>query len=234
MSIITAKGAEAKESAQKERLDTSKIYLRLADGDSHKVRILSPEDYVEYNAVGDFNNGIFNQPVAEDSPLLKAHKEGGEAFENLYPRKRYAFVFGSVETGELVAFDASRNQAKGLISTIEEYREDLEDVVFTFKRTGEKTSTTYTLNPKLKMTKDERKVFETFDDTEVELEFYEKILQPNDDAFVVKLLAEIDPDVVEIFPDIDITNNDEEDGDEEVVVENDDTPEDISDDSLPF
>lgn len=227
MSIITAKGAEARENANKERLDTSKIYLRLADGDSHKVRILSPDDYVEYNAVGDFNNGIFNQPVAEDSPLLKAYEEGGEAFEGLFPRKRYVFVFGSVETGELVAFDASRNQAKGLISTIEEYRDDIDDVVFTFKRTGEKTSTTYSLNPKLKMTDKEKEVFDTFDDTEVELEFYEKILQPNDDKFVVKLLAEIDPSVVDLFPDIDISEDDEE------VFKNDDDT-DISDDDYPF
>ena len=58
MSVITAKGSKAKEGASKENLDKSKIYLRLKDGESHKVRLLSAEDYVEYNAVGDFNNGI--------------------------------------------------------------------------------------------------------------------------------------------------------------------------------
>ena len=151
MSVITARGAEAKAGAEKERLDTSKIYLRLKDGESHLVRILSVTDYVEYNAVQDWDNGIYSQPVSLDSPLLKAHKEGGETFKNLFGRKRYAFVFASVETGELVAFDASKNQAKNLISTIEEYAENIGETAFTFRRTGNGTSTTYNLNPKLKM-----------------------------------------------------------------------------------
>ena len=46
---------------------------------------------------------------------------------------------GVLRQGELVAFDASKNQAKGLISTIEEYRDELDTFAFTFKRTGEKT-----------------------------------------------------------------------------------------------
>lgn len=204
MSVITAKGSQAKESANKEVVDTSKIYLRLKDGESHKVRLLSAEDYVEYNAVGDFNNGIFNQPVAEDSPLLKAHKEGGEKFEGLFPRKRYVFVFGSIETGELVAFDSSKTQAKNLISTIEEYKEDIDDMYFVFKRTGEGTSTTYSLNPKMKMSAKDKEAFDKFADTEVEIDFYEKILQPNDSTFLVKLLMEIDPAVKELFPEINV------------------------------
>lgn len=225
MSVITAKGSSAKENASKENIDKSKIYLRLKDGESHKVRLISAEDYVEYNAVGDYNNGIFNQPVAQDSPLIKAYKEGGEAFKDMFPRKRYAFVFGSLETGELVAFDASKKQAKSLISTIEEYKDDLDDFAFTFKRTGEKTSTTYSLNLKPKMTASEKEAFEGFDGKEVEMEFYEQILQPNDDTFVVKLLAEIDPSIVDLFPDIDISENE--------VKETDDGLE-ITDDSLPF
>lgn len=223
MSVITAKGSKAKESASKENLDTSKIYLRLKDGESHKVRLLSAEDYVEYQAVGDFNNGIFNQPVNGDSPLLKAHKEGGEKFEGLYPRKRYAFVFGSIETGELVAFDASKNQAKTLISTIEEYKDDLDTFAFTFKRTGEKTNTVYSLNLKPKMADKEKELFESFSGKEVELEFYEKILQPNDDKFMIKLLAEIDPSVVELFPDVDLSDG---------AKDNEDFT--VTDEDLPF
>lgn len=229
MSVITAKGAKAKESAEKERIDTSKIYLRLKDGDSHLVRLLSTEDYVEYNAVQDWDNGIYSQPVAPDSPLLKAHAEGGETFKNLFARKRYVFVFASLETGELVAFDASKNQAKNLIGTIEEYEENIGETAFTFKRTGQGTSTTYSLNPKLKMKADEQEAFDSFDGKEVELEFFEKILQPNDDKFVVKLLAEIDPEVVELFPEINL--DDEEDGSSVTVEE---TTEDVNEDDLPF
>src|SRR5699024_670390 len=141
---------KAKESAEKERIDTSKIYLRLKDGDSHLVRLLSTEDYVEYNAVQDWDNGIYSQPVAPDSPLLKAHAEGGEPFKNLFTRKRYVFVFASLETGELVAFDASRNQAKNLIGTIEEYEENIGEEAITFKRTRQGTSTSKSLHRKKK------------------------------------------------------------------------------------
>lgn len=219
MSVITAKGSLAKEGASKEKLDTSKIYLRLKDGEGHMVRLLSVEDYVEYNAVGDFETGIFNQPVGEDSPLLKAHKEGGEKFSGLYPRKRYAFVFGSLETGELVAFDASKNQAKNLISTIEEYKEDIGDLAFTFKRTGEKTSTVYALNPKIKMSASEKEAFAKFEGEEVPMEFYEKILQPKDEDFLVKLLVEIDPAVADLFPHVSLEEN---------------TAPEVSDNDLPF
>lgn len=222
MSVITAKGSKAKEGASKENLDKSKIYLRLKDGESHKVRLLSAEDYVEYNAVGDFNNGIFNQPVSSDSPLIKAHKEGGEAFKDMYPRKRYAFVFGSIETGELVAFDASKNQAKGLISTIEEYRDELDTFAFTFKRTGEKTSTVYSLNLKPKLTAKEKEVFDSLEGKEVKMEFYEQLLQPNDDKFMIKLLAEIDSSVLELFPEVDITED--EVSDEGLDISNNDLP----------
>ena len=231
MSVITARGAEAKAGAEKERLDTSKIYLRLKDGESHKVRILSTMDYVEYNAVQDWDNGIYSQPVGEGSPLLKAHKDGGETFKNLFARKRYAFVFASVETGELVAFDASKNQAKNLIGTIEEYAENIEETVFTFKRSGNGTSTVYALNPKLKMTADEKKVFETFEGREVENEFFEKILQPNDDKFVVKLLAEIDPSIVSLFPEISL--EDEETSTTVTKVADNGTV-DVDDSDLPF
>lgn len=207
MSVITARGTEARENAEKERLDTSKIYLRLKNGESHKVRVLSVTDYVEYNAVQDWDNGIYSQPVGPDSPLVKAHKEGGPSFEGLFPRKRYAFVFASIETGELVAFDASKNQAKNLISTIEEYADNIGETAFTFKRTGEKTATVYSLNPKLKMDATEQSAFDAFNDTEVEMAFFESILQPNDDKFVVKLMAEIDPSIVSLFPHIDLTED---------------------------
>lgn len=230
MSVITARGAEAKAGAEKERLDTSKIYLRLKDGDSHLVRILSVTDYVEYNAVQDWDNGIYSQPVGADSPLLKAHKEGGETFKNLFARKRYAFVFASVETGQLVAFDASKNQAKNLISTIEEYAENIGETAFTFKRTGNGTSTVYALNPKLKMTAKEKEVFDTFEEQEVELEFFEKILQPNDDKFVVKLLADIDPTIVSLFPEISLDDEDSV----TVTKVADEVSDNLDDSDLPF
>lgn len=223
MSVITAKGNTAKENAQKERLDLSSIYLRLKDGDSHKVRLLGLTDYVEYQSAGDFNLGIYTQPVADNSPLLKAQKEGSEKFKSLYAKPRYVFVFGSLETGELVAWDASKAQAKNLIATIEDYADEdvYKEVAFNLKRTGTGTSTSYTLNPIVRLKKEDQQAFDELEGTEVEMEFFEKIIQPKDDRFIVKLLAEIDPAVTKLFPDIDISDDEDKDAVAEVTADSD-------------
>lgn len=230
MSLITAKGSQAKENAEKGGLDMKEVRLSLKDGDSHKVRLLTTEDYVEYLAAGDFNAGIYDQPISGDeSPLVIAHKQGGDAFKGLYTKPRYMFVFASLETGKLVAFDASKNQAKALISTIEEYSEDdvYAEVGFNFKRTGTKTDTTYSLSPIIRMKKDDQAAFDAWNGEEVTMDFFESIIQPKDDKFLVKLLAEVDNSVVDLFPDIDIS-------DDEDTAEEEGQPLDVTDDDLPF
>jgi hypothetical protein len=207
MSVITAKGNQAKENAQKSNLDLKKIMLRLKENQSHKVRLLGVEDYVEYNSAGDYNIGIYNQPVTMDSPLLVAHKKGGEKFKNLYKKSRYVFIFASLETGELVAWDASKTQAKALISTIEEYADVIEEIAFNFKRTGDKTETVYSLNPIIKMKPEDKEKFEAFNDKNVEADFYEAILQPKDEKFLAKLLKEAGFDVETHLPHIDLSDD---------------------------
>lgn len=196
MSIIKGKGQDAKALAEQEKANT----LRLKDGESVKVRLLSSSDYVAYQSAGDFEAGIFEQPVADDSPILVAHEKGGDEFKNLYPKTRYLFAFADITSGKLVAFDASRNQAKGLISTIEEYEDDLDDIAFNFKRTGEKLETKYNLNPIIKLKGDDKKNFEDAGAIELEDKFYEDNLQPRPEKTVIKYLVEIDENVIELFP----------------------------------
>lgn len=212
MSVITAKGSQAKENANKKaKIDTKKVYLRLKENQSHKVRLLGVEDYVEYQAVGDFNLGIYNQPISGDnSPLVVAHEKGGEKFKNLYKKSRYVFVFGSLETGELVAWDASKNQAKSMISTIEEYADVIDEIAFNFKRTGDKTDTVYSLNPIIKMKPEDKEAFAKFDGQEVEMDFFEAIIQPKDDKFLAKLLKEAGFDVETFLPHIDLSDDEAE------------------------
>lgn len=205
MSVITAKGNQAKENANKKgQVDTKKIYLRLKENESHKVRLLGVEDYVEYTASGDYNIGIYNQAISADSPLLVAHAKGGEKFKSLYKKSRYVFVFGSVQTGELVAWDASKAQAKALISTIEEYGEQdvLNELAFNFKRTGDKKETVYNLNPIIKMKPEDKENFGSFDGQDVEMTFFEDIIQTKDDKFLAKLLKEAGFDVATHLPNI--------------------------------
>lgn len=209
MSAITAKGSQAKENANKSNLDLKKVYLRLKENQTHKVRLLGAEDYVEYQAVGDYNLGIYNQPVTDDSPLLVAHAKGGEKFKNLYKKSRYVFVFASLETGELVAWDASKTQAKAMISTIEEYKEVLGEIAFNFKRTGDKTETVYSLNPIIKMKPEEQEAFNKFDGQAVEMEFFESIIQPKSPEFLAKLLKEAGFDTDTHLPNIKIDEDNE-------------------------
>lgn len=206
MSAITAKGTQAKENANKKnRPDLKKVLLKLKDGESHKVRLLSVEDYVEYSSAGDFNLGIYTQAISPDSPLLVAHAKGGEKFKGLYKKNRYNFVFASLETGELVALQVSKNQAKTLIGNIDEYAGHINSVAFKVTRSGADTSTVYTLNPMLSMSDKEREAFAKFEGQEVGMDFYEAVLEPKDDKFLAQLLQEAGFDVATHLPHIELT-----------------------------
>lgn len=192
MGIITAKGQEAKESAQQggsSSVDLKKVFVKLKDGDSLKVRLLTAEDYVEYKGHGSYSKGIWTQPcikpAGKECALCEASNHdtgvkdnnGYNEWNHIYAKKRYLFVFGDLKSGKLRAFDATQKQGKAIMSSIAEYAESVGDVAFTFKRVGEGTDTTYTLSPILKMKEEEQEAFDGFDDVEVELDFYETCLQ---------------------------------------------------------
>lgn len=183
MSVITARGQAAKESANKKRteIDFKKVFIRLKDGDSVRVRLLSAEDYVEYMAHGDFNLGIYTQPCTKPAGLPCAHctaaNSGVEAFEKTYAKKRYLFAFADLDEGMVRVFDATKGQATGLIETIEQYREDVADVAFILKRTGTKTETSYTLNPILKLKPADKEKFDKYEGEIVADEYFETMLQ---------------------------------------------------------
>lgn len=181
MSVITKKGSEAAKSANAKAIDFKKVYLRLKDGESVKVRLLSAEDYVEYLAHGSFNKGIFTQPCIEPTgercALCEAAKYDKD-WKVLSRKKRYLFAMYDLEERMIRLFDASKAQATALISTIEEYRDSLDEIAFTFKRTGEKTSTTYTLSPILKLTGSAKEAFDAAEGETVDINFYEQALNP--------------------------------------------------------
>ncbi|WP_407708513.1 hypothetical protein ACIU4M_00680 [Bacillus altitudinis] len=215
MSAITAKGREAKENASKSRPDMKKVLFKLKENQTHAVRILSVDDNVEYASTGDFNLGIYTQAISQDSPLLVANKHGGEKFKNLYKKARYCFVFASLETGELMALQVSKNQAKTIFSSLEEYEDNIADIAFNLKRTGSDTSTVYSLSPILKMKPEQQEAFDKFNGVEVELEFFESILEPKSDEFLAKLLKEAGFDTDKYLPHIKINEDSEDQKDEE-------------------
>lgn len=230
MSLITAKGNEAVQSAGKSSVDLSEVMIRLKDGDSVKVRLLGSEDFVEYQAVSSFNLGVYTQPsrepLGEKDYFVEASKLANagtvdEKFKSLYPKKRYLIAMADVVTGKLRAWDASKSQFNSFVANLEEYKElvdEGEEVLFTFKRTGNKTETTYTLQPVLRMKADDKEKYHAFDGQVATLDFFESLLQPRTPALQVSVLKEAGFPVEQYFPEVDLTQEaDKEESSEEEV-----------------
>lgn len=219
MSLITAKGNEAVASAAKSAVDLEKVMIRLKDGDSIKVRLLGTEDFVEYKAVSGFNLGVYTQPSLE--PLgqkdyfveaSKLAKDGkvDEKFKVLYPRSRYLVAMADIGTGIVRVWDASKAQFNKFVSDLEEYKEiiaDGEELVFTFKRTGNKTETSYSLSPVMRLKADDKAGFHKFDGQEVEIALFESVLQPRTPKLQVSVLKEAGFPVEQYFPEVDLSED---------------------------
>lgn len=212
--MFTARGEQAKEQLDKKKVDLKNAYLRMKSGDSVKVRVLSALDYVEYLAHSSFTHKVYTQAcvsvIGKECALCEASKSGIEGFDVLYPRKRYVFVFADMQSGELKALDVSKNQAKKLIADIEEYKDELGEIAFNLKKTGEGTNTGYSLNPILRMKGDEPAQFEACGDLEVTDEYLNTILTPRTLELQVKTLKEAGFPTEEFFPHVVIDEKDSE------------------------
>jgi hypothetical protein len=183
MSLFTATGEDAKKSAKKENVDLKTAYIRLKENESVRVRVLGLTDYVEYNAQGDFNLGIWTQPQIDStlghaSPLTIAANSGIEGFDKLKAKKRYIFALWDIDMKAIRYWDCSRGQAKKMIGDIEEYADSLAEIAFNFKRTGTKTETVFSLNPILKLDAKGKEGFEAGEEVKVELTHFESVLIP--------------------------------------------------------
>lgn len=200
MSLVSAKGTDINLNS----VDLKAVYIRLKDGEAVKLRVLGLTDYIEYKAHSDFNNKVYTQPciapLDKVCPLCIASKSGIEEFKNLYARRRYLFAFGDMATGKLRVWDCSYGQAKDLLGQIAEYKDDIAETAFNFKRTGTKTETSYKLNPILKMKGDDAEKFHAFDDEEVPESFYESCLVPKSEQLMMDVLNEAGFPVIEFFP----------------------------------
>lgn len=242
MSIIMGRGDEAKKAIEgggSGGLDLKKAFIRLKAGQSRKVRILTPQDYVAYKAHGHFANGIYTQPCIAvagercvlceaanyNGDLVEKDKEGKSVWNSMYAKKRVLFAFVDLEEDMIRVFDATKNQADGLISTIDEYADELEDIAFTFKRTGEKNETTYTLNPIMpKKMAEVQEVFDKYDGKEVEDKTFEQALQARTTEEQAKELQQSGfpvKDVLGIEVKLNAANNDTSEEDKGEPIEGD-------------
>ncbi len=234
MGLISKRGQEVKDTVNRDDIDLKKVYIRLKDGQSVKVRLLGVQDYVQYKAhANGFNFGIYTQPclapTGVECPLCKAYEHDKEEYKDLRPSNRYLVAMADLEENMLRVWDCSKTQLKNLIAQIEEYEDMItdpdEEVMFTFKRTGTKTSTSYTLSPIMnKKQKDSlREAYHSFDDKEVEDSFFEGCLVPRTESILMNALKQAGVPVNEIFPDY-VFEESTDDG----------SVEPVDDDNMPF
>ena len=198
-SVFTNMGASATISAVK----TPMKFIKLEDGKSVRVRLASDHDVAEYMAHGEFNLGIFPTAciaaLGEGCPLCVAAKSGVEGFDKLYAKKRYMFFFFDIDAGAFLPFDATQQQARDILSNIHDYADSLDEIAFTFKRTGQSTATKYTLSPILKLSADDRAKFNAMPIEGVSQQMYEDALNLRAPAQMIADLEKAGFPVTEFF-----------------------------------
>lgn len=203
MSLFTAVGQEAKKSANKKGVDLKTAYIRLKENEAVRVRLLGVTDYVEYKAHGDFNLGIFTQPCIEptgqECPMCIAANSGIEGFDRLKAKKRYIFAFYDIDMKQIRFWDASKSQATKMIAQIEEYADSINEIAFTFKRTGTKTETSYNLMPILKLDAAGKEGFESANGLKVEMSHFEDVLIPRTPEQMIEALEKAGFPVADFF-----------------------------------
>src|SRR5690625_4171933 len=199
MSFISARGRAAAESATREDGPRNNAMKPFKSGTTYKVRVLSPEDIVEYQAASVFK--VFHTtPVRPGNLYEKAadvlYKEAFAARDagddakyeeirndayQLKPKPRYLFAFADLEDGSIGLVDLSRAQAGAIIQSIERYEKRLDRLAFELSKQGQSTSTTVSLTPVIDMeedlSEDERKNFEAVAGKEVEDDVFESALK---------------------------------------------------------
>lgn len=212
MSLFTAVGTEAKESANRKGVDLKKAYIRLKQNEQVRVRILGLTDYVEYKSHGDFALGIYStpciEPLGQECAYCIAANSGVEGFDALRAKKRYIFAMYDIDTKEIRFWDASKTQATKLIGQIEEYADSIGEIAFNFKRTGEGVETAYLLNPILKLDAAGKEGFAAAEGLTVELSHYESVLLPRTFEQQVEYLAAAGFPVGEFFGEVNVPTAD--------------------------
>lgn len=221
MSLFTAKGMEAKESATKKKVDLKKVMIRLKDGESVRVRLLeiTPQTVGEYKAHGDYNKGIYTAPCIEptgaECPYCVAANSGIEGWESFYARKRYLITFVDIDTQTHRVWDASKQQGEAMLKLLEEYADSIDDMAFTFKRTGAGASdTSYNLIPILKLSAEGKELFEKAGELEIPESFLETVLIPRSREQMIENLKNAGFPTADFFSDAKEAKPEEQDAEE--------------------
>ena len=235
MSLFTKKGAEAQKSASEKGLDLKKVYIRLKDGDSVRVRLLGVTDNTvrEFKAHGDFKKGIYTSaciaPAGVECPYCIAANSGVEGFQDFYARKRYLITFADIDTGSLRVWDASKQQGEAMLKLFGEYASAKDTMAFTFKRTGSGASdTSYNLIPIFELDEKGKESFEKVGKLEVADDFLDSVLIPRSREDMITNLKNAGFPVEQFF-ELNFGEDEAEDTQEDIV---DDSVEDIAESDI--
>ena len=239
MSLLTATGQEAFDSATKKNVDLKKVYIRLKDGESVRVRILqiSGETVGEFKAHGDFNKGIYTAPcvapMGVECVYCTASNSGVEGWDTFYARKRYLITFIDIDTQSVRVWDSSKQQGESMLKLLEEYKESTEDMAFTFKRTGSGASdTSYNLIPILKLDAKGKELFAQSAELEIPENFFDSVLIPRTREQMIENLKKADFPVQDFFAES--KGEAPEAPRDDSAPQDSDAPIEVSDDDLPF
>lgn len=206
MSLLTARGEEAVASATQKNVDLKKVYIRLKDGDSVRVRLLAvrPDTVGEFKAHGDYNKGIYTAPCIEpmgvECPYCVASKSGVEGWDNFYARKRYLILFLDIDAQAVRVWDASKQQGEAMLNLLKEYSDSIDDMAFTFKRTGSGASdTAYHLLPILKLDAQGKEKFAEAGNLEIPENFFDSVLIPRKREDMIENLRKAGFPVADFF-----------------------------------
>ena len=207
MSLISKRGQEVKDAVNRDDIDLKKVYIRLKDGQSVRVRLLGVQDYVQYKAhANGFNFGIYTQPclapTGVECPLCKAYEHDKEEYKDLRPSNRYLVAMADLDEGMIRVWDCSKTQLRNLIAQIEEYAAP----IISKKAIGELAV-----------------AYHKFDDMAIEDSFFEGCLLPRSESIIMNALKQAGIPVEEIFPDYVFEDAD-----------NAGEAEEMEDDNMPF
>jgi hypothetical protein len=182
--VFLAEGDDARKEIEKKSFVKTK-YVKLKDGESIRGFLLDVAPPAYYNH-GDYDKGIKSFPCADP-------KNGKNCLgcQNGIKRTKMLLVpFYNVDTKAIEIFDANAKHGKTIYSFVDQYGDDAVTTPITFKRTGESTSTVYSIMPlPPKAVTTEKALFVVPAELVIDRAFYAEVLTIPDADYIRGLIG---------------------------------------------
>ncbi len=181
--VFLAEGDDARKTInEKPRVKTK--YVKLKDGESIRGFLMATSLVAYYNH-GDYERGIKSFVCAD--PHNGVNCLGCQ--HGIKRSKMLVVPFYNVDTQSIEIFDAPPKHGKTVYSFIDEYGDDALSTPITFKRTGEKTSTVYSIMPIPPKAVATEKALFVKPETVIDRDFYVGVLAVPDAEYIRGLIG---------------------------------------------